>query len=174
MRTLFLIILSLVVAFAPAGAEVKSSGPAGFELESVTTVPVSPAEAYAALGRVGEWWSSDHTYSGDAANMTLAPEAGGCFCEAIPADGGSVEHGRVVLAWPGRTLRLQAALGPLQQEAVQAVLTWSLVEEDGGTRITQNYVVGGPVRGGSEALAPLVDQVMTLQLERLRVRLSRE
>lgn len=156
-----------LMAAAPAAAEVRTSSAAGFAIESRATVQVPPAEAYAALARVGRWWDSQHTYSGDAANMTLEPRPGGCFCEAIPADSGAIEHGRVIYARPGQTLRVQAALGPLQSEGVIGTLTWSLRAVEGGTEITQTYVVGGYMRGGFEPVAPLVDQVMSTQLRRL-------
>ena len=52
-------------------------------------------------------------------------KAGGCLCEKIPAEGGSVEHLRIVFARPGRLLRAQGGLGPLQGEAVVGTLTWS-------------------------------------------------
>jgi uncharacterized protein YndB with AHSA1/START domain len=158
--------LSLAVA-APAAAEVRASSATGFALESRATVQVPPADVYAALARIGRWWDPQHTYSGDAANLTLDPRVDGCFCEAIPAGGGSIEHGRVVYARPGQTLRFQGALGPLQSEGVTGSLTWSLRAVDGGTEITQTYVVGGYMRGGFEPVAPIVDRVMNTQLLRL-------
>jgi uncharacterized protein YndB with AHSA1/START domain len=164
----------LLAAAAPVAAEVKSASATGFETEARARVPVPPAEVYAALVRVGQWWQSAHTYSGDAANMTLEPRAGGCFCEAIPADGGTIEHGRVIYARPGQQLRVSGALGPLQAEAVTGTLTWTLSPAEGGTEIVMTYVVGGFVRGaGAEPLVPLVDQVLAAQLEGLRAHLSR-
>lgn len=170
----FVIALAISCLTAPSAlAEVKTADASGFDLESSVTVPVTPAEAYAAATRVGEWWSSDHTYSGDAANMMIDGRGGGCFCEAIPADGGSIEHGRVMLAWPGRTLRLSAALGPLQSSAVSAVLTWSFeAAEGGGTRILQQYSVSGRIPGGAAGTAAGVDQVLNEQLERFRAHLT--
>lgn len=159
----FILALALATAASPGIAAVKSATPAGFEVESRATVRATPAEAYAALGRIGRWWNSDHTYSGDAANLTLDLKAGGCMCEAIPADGGSIEHMRVVYARPGAALRLQGGLGPLQGEAVSGTLTWTLTPAAGGTEIVQTYIVGGNVRGGADKLAPLVDQVLAEQ-----------
>src|SRR5690606_24862158 len=78
---------ALTVA-SPAVAEVKSATAAGFEVENSVTVPVPPAEAWAAMARIGQWWPGDHSWSGDAANMSLEPRAGGCFCEALPESGG--------------------------------------------------------------------------------------
>ncbi len=163
----FILALALVAAASPGAAAVKSATPTGFEVESRATVRATPAEAYAALGRIGRWWNSDHTYSGDAANLRLDLKAGGCMCEAIPADGGSIEHMRVVYARPGAALRLQGGLGPLQGEAVSGTLTWTLTPAAGGTEIVQTYIVGGNVRGGADKLAPLVDQVLAEQFSGL-------
>jgi len=168
-----IIALTLTLAAMPAAAEVKSSAAGGFEVESVVTVPVPPAEAYAALGRINRWWVSSHTYSGDAANLSIELRAGACFCERVPEGNGSIEHGRVVYAQPGQALRVSGALGPLQAEGVSGALTWTLTPSGSGTEIRQSYVVGGYVRGGAERLAPLVDQVMAGQLEGLRQHLAR-
>jgi uncharacterized protein YndB with AHSA1/START domain len=165
--------LLAAAAASPAMAEVKSATPAGFAVEAKVVVPASPAQAYAALARIGAWWDSAHTYSGDAANMTLDPKVGGCFCETIPKGKGAIEHGRIIYAHPGELLRLQGGLGPLQAEAALGVLTWTLKPVQGGTEITQTYVVGGYMRSGGETLAPLVDQVLARQLDRLRAYLER-
>lgn len=159
---------------APAAqAEVKAVSENHFEVESKAAVAATPAEAYAALGRVGEWWSNAHTYSGTASNLRMTLEAGGCFCERIPKDGGTVEHLRIVHARPGSMLRGQGGLGPLQAEAVAATLTWTLkAAPGGGTEITQNYIVSGHVRGGFDKLAPMVDRVLAEQLSGLQKRLA--
>ncbi len=165
-------LIALILA-SPSYAEVQSSGPHGFALETTLVVPAAPAETYAALGRIGEWGNPGHSYSGDAANMTLELRAGGCFCETIPADGATVEHMRVVYARPGRALRLHGGLGPLQAEGVAGALTWELKPVPGGTEVTQTYVVGGHIRGGAEAYAAPVDHVLSEQLSRLRDYLGR-
>lgn len=155
-----------LVAAAPADAEVVSASAGAFEISRSVTVPVTPDAAYGALGHVGRWWSSAHSYSGNAANMTLDLHAGGCFCEKL-ADGGSIEHMRVIAARPGRLLRLSGALGPLQAEAVAGVMSWTLAADPAGVRIVQTYSVSGHVRGGADKIAPAVDQVMGEQLQRL-------
>jgi hypothetical protein len=164
--------LVLLAVSAPAAAEVKKAASNGFEIESRIVVPVSPEQAFLALGRVQLWWHSSHTYSGSSANLRMGLKAGDCFCEAVPADKGSVEHGRVVHSRPGATLRVHGALGPLQGEAVTGTLTWSLKKVGAGTEVTQNYIVGGYFRQGAEPLAPLVDQVMQMQLSRFKDHLS--
>ncbi len=159
---------SLLVVASPALAEVKSSSEAGLEVSHSVVVSAAPAEAYAAIGRIGQWWNSAHSYSSDAGNMTLPLQIGGCFCEKLPNDGGEVEHGRVTYAQPGVMLRLNAALGPIHQEAATGTLTWTLTPEGAGTRITQSYLVGGYVRGGAARLAAPIDGVMTEALTRLQ------
>lgn len=151
---------------APAAAEVVSATPQGFEVKAQATVAASPQAVWAMIGRIGRWWSPAHTYSGKGANLRLDPRIGGCFCETLDG-GGGVEHLRVVYAAPGKMLRLQGGLGPLQGEGATGALTWTLKAVPGGTEITQTYVVGGYIRMGAEKLAPLVDGVMKEQLGRL-------
>lgn len=168
--------LALIVAASWAGtafAEVKSVSPTYFEVESKAIVAASPADAYAMLGRPGEWWNKDHTYSGDASNLRLDLRAGGCFCETIPEDRGTIEHLRIVYAKPGEMLRGQGGLGPLQAEAVAGTLSWTLKSSDAGTEITQTYIVAGHVRSGMASLAPAVDRVLAEQLSGLQKRLAR-
>lgn len=167
-----LVLIAAAAAASPAAAEVKSAAPAGFAVESRAVVAAAPAEAYAQIVRIDEWWDAAHSYSGNAANLSLQARPGGCFCERL-ADGGGVEHMRVVSARPGVELRLQGGLGPLQAEAVTGSLSWSLKPAGGGTEIVQRYVVGGYVEGGADRIAPAVDQVLAGQLLRLQQKLAR-
>lgn len=168
MRILFLLLLA---AGSPALGEVKSSSPTTFELEWRAVVAASPEQAYAQIGRIGEWWDVAHSYSGKAENLSLELRAGSCFCERTD-DGGSVEHMRVVYAAPGAAVRMHGGLGPLQEEAVSGTFAWTLKPVAGGTEITQSYVVGGYVRGGADRFAPAVDQVLGGQFKRLVARLG--
>jgi hypothetical protein len=165
-------VVAASLAATAAGAEVKSAEAGGFEVEAKAVVAATPAEAYAMLGRIGEWWNKEHTYSGNSASMRLKLKVGGCFCERLP-EGGEIEHMRVIYARPGVTLRLQGGLGPLQELGVAGVLTWSLKPVPGGTEIVQTYRVGGYVKGGADKLAPIVDMVMTEQLAGLQRRMAR-
>src|SRR5271166_4401642 len=93
--------LMLVIAgVGPALAEVKSVTSNGFEVASAATISAPPDRVYAALGDIGRWWSPSHTFSRDAANLSIELRAGGCFCEKLK-NGGSVEHLTVVYAAPG-------------------------------------------------------------------------
>ena len=154
-------------ASGAASAEVKSATQNGFEVTSAVTIASPPDRVYTALGEVGRWWSPSHTFSRDAANLSLELRAGGCFCERLK-DGGSVQHLQVVYAAPGEGLRLRGALGPLQVEGVDGTLSWTLKPAEGGTSLTQSYVVGGYIRSGMEQWAPRVDRVLEEQLRHLK------
>jgi uncharacterized protein YndB with AHSA1/START domain len=160
--------LALFLAGAgPASAEVKSVTPNGFEVASAATIAAPSDRVYAALGEVDHWWSPSHTFSRDAANLSMELRAGGCFCERLK-DGGSVQHLQVVYAAPGQGLRLRGALGPLQTEGVDGTLSWTLKPGEGGTNVTSSYVLGGYIRSGMEQWAPRVDRVLDEQLQRLK------
>lgn len=166
-RTLAAVLALSLIATA-AAAEVTDRRDDGFTLTFESRVSAPPEAIYAGLGQIGQWWDGGHTYSGDSANLTLDLKPGGCFCEALP--GGGVQHGVVVLAWPEQMVRINAALGPLQDTDPAAVLTfsWSPAAE-GGHTLTATYVVTGP---GMGALAAPVDQVMAAQFSRLVDHLS--
>ena len=161
--------LGLLIAASPVSAEVKSVSDVGFAVERTVTVDASPERAFAALVQPSLWWSSAHTWSGDAKNLSLDLRAGGCFCEAMPKARGGVEHARVVYFAPGRMLRLSGALGPLQGEAAIGTLTFTMKPEGSMTAITLSYVVGGNLRQGPRNLAAPVDGVLGEQLTRLAV-----
>jgi uncharacterized protein YndB with AHSA1/START domain len=164
---------ALAAVSSPVRAEVAASSDSGFVSHNEVLVDTAPAEAWAAMVQPGQWWNDAHTYSGNAANMTLEAKAGGCFCETIPGSGGAIEHMRVIYVAPGTALRMSGGLGPLQPEAVTGVLTMTLAPEGGMTRISWDYVVGGYARMPLADLAPLVDQVVGEQLLRLAARLGR-
>ncbi|MEX0600366.1 MAG: hypothetical protein WD205_06975, partial [Rhodothermales bacterium] len=54
----------------------------GFSIRHEAVVEAAPAAVYEMLvDNVGRWWSPSHTYSGDAANLSIDARPGGCFCE---------------------------------------------------------------------------------------------
>jgi hypothetical protein len=79
-----------------------------------------------------------------------------------------VAHGQVVLVQPGRTLRLYANVGPLQELPVNGVLTFTIAMQEAKTILRMTYRVSGGPDAGMEKLAPLVDQVMGQQFRRLK------
>jgi hypothetical protein len=167
------IVIALAAAALPATAEVVSAAGNGFEVRETVHTAASADKAYAALVQPAHWWNSDHTFSGNAANLVLDARAGGCWCETLPG-GGSVEHLRVVYVSPGKVLRLRGALGPLQRLAVDGVMTWSVQGGAEGADISMTYAIGGYAKDGFEELSKGVDHVLGEQLERLKKLLDGE
>jgi uncharacterized protein YndB with AHSA1/START domain len=158
--------LTLALAAPLAHAEVKESSADAFFLTYSTTVAAPTSTAYADIVQVSRWWDGEDTYSGKSANLSIRPEAGGCFCEKWKD--GSAEHGRVLMAIPGKVLRLETALGPLQERALYGVLTFWLNNADSTTTLTVEYRVNGAAGSGLDQLAPSVDNVLGAQVDRLR------
>jgi hypothetical protein len=150
-----------------AGAEVVSVGGNGFEIRETVHVNATSDRAYAAFLVPARWWSSEHTFSGNAANLMLDARVGGCWCETLP-DGGSAQHLQVVYVAPGKMLRLRGALGPFQSMAVDGAMTFSVKPAANGSDISMTYTIGGYVKDGFEGLSKVADHVLAEQLERLR------
>jgi uncharacterized protein YndB with AHSA1/START domain len=149
-------------------AEVVKSADHGFELSYSHVVPGAPDEVMKGFAKVDSWWDADHTYSGNAGNLSLDLKAGGCFCERLQ-NGGGVEHMRVAHVDPGKRLVLTGGLGPLLHQATAAVMDVQFAPAGDGTRVTVNYKAAGFANGGAAAMAPLVDKVLANQLMRLTV-----
>lgn len=175
-RVATILTAAAAIAAAPLSAKVAETSEDGFVTQDLAEVAASPMETWLALIKPGTWWNDAHTWSADASNMTLTPQAGGCFCERVPGedrpDGfsldGSVQHMTVIQAYPLKNLRMRGGLGPLQGEPATGVLTITLEEIDGGTRIRWEYVVGGYMRYEVETISKAVDAVMSQQLAGLR------
>lgn len=151
---------------ASAHAEVRSAVPESFQLQFTERVAAAPSAVYGAIGQIERWWSGEHSYSGDAANLSLAMQPGGCFCERWP--NGAIEHGRVIMLMRDQVVRLDAALGPLQNKAVSGVLTFLLKAEEGATALTVGYRVNGTAISALDKDAAAVDGVIGAQLARLK------
>ncbi|HEU4821502.1 MAG TPA: SRPBCC family protein [Qipengyuania sp.] len=175
-----MIALLLVMAAPALRAEVVETTADRFVTRATASVKAPPLQTWLALTRPGEWWNPAHSWSGDAKNMTLTPQGGGCFCERIPvgdsgnasAMEGSARHAEVLQAFPMKVLRMRGGFGPLQGEPANGVLTITLKEVPGGTRLMWEYNVGGPMRYKIAEIAPAVDGVMTEQLKRLQAHLG--
>lgn len=181
MRFSFLAAAAMGCVAAPLAAEVTDQDETGFVTLDEAVVEASPKEVWLMLINPGDWWNSAHTWSGDAGNMTLKPQAGGCFCEKIPEVDepgrftleGSVEHMRVIQAYPEVALRMRGGLGPLQSEPVNGILTIAIGKVDEGTKISFEYNVAGRMRYEVPVISKAVDGVMTQQLNGLAEKLGR-
>ncbi|MEP5727381.1 MAG: SRPBCC family protein [Erythrobacter sp.] len=180
-RLMALAVIAAATFAAPVHAEVTKKSDRGFITRDEVVVDANLKETWLALISPARWWNAAHTWSGDAANLSLTPQGGGCFCERIPEVDepgrftleGSVEHLRVVQAFPEKALRLTGGLGPLQSEPVNGVLTIVLSEVDEGTRIVWEYNVGGSMRYEIDEISKAVDGVMSQQLAGLSKLLGR-
>jgi uncharacterized protein YndB with AHSA1/START domain len=158
--------LSLTAA-VPAVATVVDVASNGFTVQVTTHIVAPTDKVYASLITPAHWWSSDHTFSGHAANLSLDAKAGGCWCEKLP-NGGSVVHLTVFYADPGKVLRLRGALGPFQGYGVEGAMTWTLKAVGDGTDLSLTYVLGGYSKDGFEQLSKGADGVLTDQVARLK------
>ncbi len=160
--------LALVLLSGTPAQSAPQVTPNGFLVKFDVSINAPAAKVYDALvGQVGSWWDPQHTYSGDAKNLSLDARPGGCFCEKLP-NGGGIEHARVIYVAPREVLRLSGALGPLQASGVAGTLTWKLTSGTDNTHIQLTYSVGGFIDGGFEKMAPLVENVLRQQLDRLK------
>lgn len=155
----------------PAQAEVTKTHSAGFIVRHEAIVKADPKQVWLALISPDKWWRPEHTWSGDSANLLLTPRAGECFCERIPEVDepdrftleGSVEHMRIIQAYPEQALRMRGGLGPLQSEPVNGVLTIAISTVESGTRLVWEYNVAGYMRYEIPIISGAVDGVIGLQ-----------
>ena len=159
--------LAILLASAPATAEVVSASPNGFEVRETVNLVVKPEIAFDSFGNIGAWWNPEHTYSGKSENLRLDLAPGGCFCERFPK-GGGIEHLHVAYVEPGKRVIMTGSLGPLLYEATSGVMDVQVKPTAAGSQLTLNYRAAGFAKGGAEKLAPLVDQVLAEQIKRLR------
>jgi len=159
---------AMMVSPAPsARADTIAVTPSAFVSSFRDDVKATPDAVWKAVLQLPRWWSGQHTYSGQAANLSLDVQAGGCWCERA-SDGLSVQHGTVVMVQPGRAIRVFANLGPLQDLPVHGVLTIATAAQEGKTVLRMTYRVAGDASAALDQLAPAVDQVMGTQFRRLK------
>lgn len=159
-----------IVAACAAGsatAEIVAATPDHYTLRHEATSLMAPDVLWSRLISPDTWWHPDHTYSGDAHNLWLNPNAGGPWMESW--DGNVVEHGRVLTLMEGKMLRLDAPFGPLQGMGVQVVWTITLepLDDGAGTRVIFDEVANGSSASGLDQVAPAVDGVKLEAINRL-------
>jgi uncharacterized protein YndB with AHSA1/START domain len=160
------LVVALLVTH-PACAVVNDSAASGFSVTEKLHIAAPPDKVYGELVLPARWWSSAHTFSHSADNLTLDARAGGCWCEKL-SNGGSVLHLTVVFAAPGKAIVMRGALGPLQGLGVEGAMTISLKPAADGTDVSLTYNVGGYLKDGLQSLAGPVDMVLGEQMTRLK------
>jgi uncharacterized protein YndB with AHSA1/START domain len=162
----FLLVCSLPVVASARVTRVTSSG---FLITHEADVAAPPFKVFDSLVRqVGSWWNPEHTWSGSAKNLSIDAHAGGCFCEKL-ANGGGVEHMRIVFVAPDEMIRMTGALGPLQSSGIAGSLTWAITKTTSGSKVILTYSVGGFMDGGFEQIAPAADGMLGEQFGRLKM-----
>jgi uncharacterized protein YndB with AHSA1/START domain len=164
-----LVLLSALLA-TPASAELIHADPSSFLVKHRLVAPVGAEVAFDALLHVERWWGGDHTWSGDAKNISIEPRVRGCWCERWPD--AEIEHGRILYIKKNSNLRLTGSLGPLQDMAVNAVLDYTLTPGKDGTQIDMMYRVTGADSSQLDGVAAIVDKVMVEQMLRLKSHLD--
>ena len=165
-QILFIVIACLTAG--PAAAEVTDAAANGFTLRISVPIEADRFTVYdAAVNHVGEWWSSDHTVSGDASALSITATVPGCFCETLGESSGLV-HMIVSFVNPGVMIRLTGGLGPLGLMGVTGNMTWEFDEAESGTVVTLQYAVGGYMDGGLDTVSGAVDGVLAEAMYRLK------
>ena len=79
-----LLAASLLLLWNPLQAEVTQSSEQGFSVQHSLTTDKDPFVVYRTMtSHIDQWWNGDHSWSGDAANLYMKVEQGGCFCEQL-------------------------------------------------------------------------------------------
>lgn len=153
-------------AATPALAALGTVTPSGYVVTINAPIKARPRAVFTALQQVGKWWSGEHTYSGNPGHMTIAFQAGGCFCERWNHN--SIEHARVLYVDADKlALRLEGALGPLQEMAVNGIMDFRLEPRGDDTWLNFTYRVRGSPDAGLDKIASAVDRVLGEQVARL-------
>ena len=162
-------ILTVLALLGSAGAlsDVTDSASNGFTTVHEVTIDAVRAEVWVAALNIGQWWSDDHTISGDAGRMTIDARAQGCFCESL-GSGAGVVHLTVTSVNPTVWLRLSGGLGPLGLMGVSGNMNWDFEDTAAGTAVRFTYAVGGYRPGGLDEIAGGVDYVIGEALARLK------
>ena len=167
-----LISFILILTSATSFAEVTSSSANGFSVQIEKSIPTNSQKLYQQFLNIGQWWDKDHTWFGKSENMFLQPKAGGCFCE-IDGDN-QVWHMTVTFVKPNEEVRMTGGLGPLQMMGLHGGMSWkfSSIDEQ-NSKLTLTYNVSGYSKDGLESLAPIVNQVLQLQVDKLAAKFNK-
>jgi len=167
-KAVFAVLVFNLIAAGQAIAAVKDSNAAGFTSVNEVLIDAERKNAWqAAINDVNQWWSSDHTVSGEASRLRIDAKPQGCFCEELGESAGVV-HMTVTMISPDVILRLTGGLGPLGLMGLDGNMTWEFEDAEDATRVRFTYAVGGYHPDGLDTLAAPVDSVLSEALLRLK------
>jgi len=169
MRKIFLLLFVCLLTPVVMQGDVADQSSSGFTIKIATLIHAGPEVTYDRLvHHIGDWWSSDHTFSQDAHNLSLDDKPMGCFCEKLANNGGA-RFAQVIVVVPNKMLVMSGALGPLQRLAATGTLSFVLLPNKDTTRLEVTYAVGGYTSDGINTWAAPVDKVLTEQVSRLKI-----
>lgn len=167
-----LLVSVLVIDIGSAAADVVDAETTGFTTVNEATIDAPRDIVWrAAIAEIDQWWSSDHTISGEASRLRIDAKPQGCFCEHL-GEGAGVVHMTVTMVNPTVLLRLTGGLGPLGLMGVNGNMTWEFSDAEVGTRVRFTYAVGGYRPGGMDSIAAPVDGVTGEALRRLKAHIE--
>ena len=146
-------------------ADTSDLSDTGFLVTYRFELAATPQKIFESVARIDQWWNPEHTWSGDARNLSLDPSPGGCFCERWKD--GAVQHARVVATLRDSLVRLEGSLGPLQALAVNGILSFAMKANGDKSLLVVTYRISGNAAAGLQKLAPAVDRVIGEQAGRL-------
>lgn len=169
-RAAGLVAAALAAVASPLRAETSGVSAGGFTVTFAMVVEGEPDRIWQAFTQLPRWWSPQHTWSGQASNLSLDAQAGGCWCERWGSGdaAASVQHGTVLMVMPGRVLRVQGGFGPLQELGAIGILTIVTATQEGKHLLRMTYRVSGHPDAGFDKLAGPVDGVIGEQFRRLK------
>jgi uncharacterized protein YndB with AHSA1/START domain len=172
MRKIFAVCIVTLFSFEFAAADVVNAETNGFTTINEVVIDASRADAWrAAINDIDQWWSSDHTISGEASRLRIDAKPQGCFCEHLGENAGVV-HMTVTMVNPEVVLRLNGGLGPLGLMGVEGNMTWEFEDAEEQTRVRFTYAVGGYRPDGLDGMAAPVDSVIGEALLRLKAHIE--
>lgn len=156
---MWIVFVAALFGAAPlAEAKVEGANANGFSVAYEADLAIAPDTAYAKFVEIGQWWNAEHTYSGDAKNLSIDAAPGGAWSEKLP--NGFVKHLDVINAERGQLLVFSGALGPLAFMGVAGSMVVTFEQKENGSHVTLRYSVGGYDPAGFKELPAAVDGVL--------------
>jgi uncharacterized protein YndB with AHSA1/START domain len=153
---------------ACANAEIVESGAGGFTVRTTLQVKAAPEDVFRKfMHDIGDWWNSQHTFSGDAHNLRIEDHPGGCLCEKLP-NNGFTRHLELITFVPGKRVVFSGAMDPLQTLSATGTLQFVFTPSEGGTKLDVIYAVAGYLEKGMNSWAIPVDMMIGEQVTRLK------
>jgi hypothetical protein len=157
--TVFSVIFSALTGLAHAESPEKYNN--RFLVDFTLSHHQSAIELSECFSRIGSWWPSDHTWSGDASNMEIDLREGGLFRELV--EGKWVTHLTVKAVDLPASVELYGGLGPLSAMGATGPMTINFSDDE----LKVRYLVTAEPMTDLSGIDPAVQQVMRMQFQSL-------